>query len=358
MKNSISFNVLHICDYSAPYRGNFIDSIASIEKYHPSVKNFYLFPARAQNTAAMDWIAALNKNEKIAYIQRENVLCNLFLLNSIIKKHKIDRIVRHFSDKKIDVLIKLLFDGKKVIRFFHSGCKQPNNVIVHKLKKIIFKNNTLVGVSEAVANDLRTIFPGFRVHSIVNAIHFYRLEHVGEFEKRQGVALLMMGWDSYRKGVDLAIQAVYSLRKQYNVVLQIVCGNAGDDIKKFAQELYNEDTDWIRCLPQTNNIGTYYKASDIFLSPSRQEAFGYANVEAAYCKNSIVLSKVDGQGELIIEGAYWCEPNNIEDLAKKLELAISERDLPEKINQREEAKRQIEQTYSLKEWSNKLVSLF
>jgi len=40
MKN-ISFNVLHVCDYAAYYRGNFIDSLESVEKYHSNVKNIY-----------------------------------------------------------------------------------------------------------------------------------------------------------------------------------------------------------------------------------------------------------------------------------------------------------------------------
>jgi glycosyltransferase involved in cell wall biosynthesis len=119
-----------------------------------------------------------------------------------------------------------------------------------------------------------------------------------------------------------------------------------------------ENVDWIRYLPPTNNIGTYYRANDIFLSPSRQEAFGYANIEAVYCGNSIVLSKVDGQAELDIAGAYWFESENIEEFTKKLELAIVELHSAEKIHQKEITKNHIKHVYSLKEWSKKLVDLF
>ena len=101
-----------------------------------------------------------------------------------------------------------------------------------------------------------------------------------------------------------------------------------------------------------------YRANDIFLSPSRQEAFGYASVEAAYCGNSIVLSKVDGQAELQLEGAYWFRSEGVEDFTEQLEKAILERNLPEKIAQREQVKAQVEKIYSLEEWSNKLVALF
>ena len=168
----------------------------------------------------------------------------------------------------------------------------------------------------------------------------------------------MMGWDWHIKGVDLAIKAANTLQKKYNLILQIVCGKSEHKIKELAKNILGEHVEWIQYLPQTNNVGTYYSASDIFLSPSRQEAFGYANIEAVYCGNSVVLSKVGGQGELEIEGAYWFENENLEDFIHKLERAINELNTPQKKAQRKQSKEQVEQTYSLREWSNKLVGLF
>ena len=100
-----TFRVLHICDYAASYRGNFIDSLESLETYHDDVENFYLFPLRAQKTRAKEWIDNLNQNGVKAYIQKDNIFKNFALLSQIIKKHKINRIVRHFADPKIDILI-------------------------------------------------------------------------------------------------------------------------------------------------------------------------------------------------------------------------------------------------------------
>ena len=358
MKNNTSYNVLHVCDYAAAYRGNFIDSLESLEKYHPNVNNFYLFPAQAKQSAAMDWINELNNEKKVAYTQKSNPVSTIFLFLRIIKTHKINRIVRHFSDKKIDIIIKFFFDSKKVIRLFHCDCVPDNNIIKYKLKQIIWKNNKLVGVSDAIARDVKSVFPEFSVYSLVNAINFDRLDHIDEFRKPDGISLLMMGWDYHRKGVDLAIKATHALREKYNLSLQIIAGINEDKIKQLAKDIVGEDVKWSHYLPSTNNLGTYYAANDIFLSPSRQEAFGYANIEATYCKNSIVLSRVDGQGELQIEGAYWIEPDNIDDFTKKLEQAVLELNSIEKIEQRERAKVQVEQMYSLKEWSNKLVDIF
>lgn len=358
MKNSDSFNVLHVCTYSAPYRGNFIDSLESLEQYHPNIKNFYLFPVKAQFTPAQGWINELNREQEIAYIQKNNLIANTLLFLRIIKKHRINRIVRHFSDKKIDLIIKLLFNSKNVIRLFHCVPETENSALKHKLKQIIWKRNKLVGVSDNVARDIEAVFPGFDVYSLVNAVHFDRLNNIDEFIKAEGISLLMMGWDYRTKGVDLAIKAVDALRGKYDLTLQIVSGESEAAVRALARDILGEDVDWIRYLPSTNNVGTYFNSNDIFLSPSRHEAFGYANVEAAYCKNCIVLSRVDGQGELQIDGAYWFEPDNLEDFIQKLEQAVTELDLPEKIAQRERTKAQVEQTYSLQEWSNKFADIF
>ena len=355
MKN-MYFNVLHVCNYAAYYRGNFIDSIESLERYHSNVNNFYLFPARAGDSAKK-WISKLNQKQEVAYIQKPTFWGNVFLLMRIIRKHKINRIVRHFSDLNIDIVIKFLFGGKRVVRFFHCGCEPSSSTLKHKIKEFIWKNNKLVGVSDAVAQDLKTMYPSFDVYSIVNAINFERLNQTDEFEKACGTSLLALGWDYSIKGTDLALKAANLVRKKYDITLQIVGGKSENTIKTYTKELLGEDTDWIRFLPTTNNIGTYYHNNDIFLSPSRLEAFGYANVEAAYCKNSVVLSRVGGQKDIKIDGAYWVEPDNVEDLANKIEQALLELGSSEKIAQKERVKAEVEQTYSLKEWSNKLFAL-
>ena len=80
-------------------------------------------------TAAQEWIDDLNRHSTKAYIQESSIIKNIKLVRSILKTHKIDRIVRHFSDGKIDVVVKLLFKGKNVIRFFHCPCERRKNPV-------------------------------------------------------------------------------------------------------------------------------------------------------------------------------------------------------------------------------------
>lgn len=356
MNQKEKITILHICDFAAKYPGNFIALLKSLETYHSNIKNVYLFPPRANNRETKNWIDEMNSQEEIAYIQKESFLNNVLLFRQIIKKHKVDRIVRHFADIRIDVVLKFLYNGKKVVRFFHGDYVKRNRV-KHNIKKFLWKHNQFAGVSDTIAKEVQRAFPKASVSSIVNAVHFARLEDTEPITKPNGISLLMMGRDCEVKGVDLAIKAVWSLQEQYNLMLQVVALDNEDNVKKLARQIVGEDPGWIRYLPSTNNIGTYYSANDIFLSPSRREAFGFANIEAAYCKNSIVLSRVGGQGELQIEGAYWFESENLEDFKKQLELAILEVNTPEKIAQRERVKEQVQKTYSLQQWSNKVVDL-
>ena len=171
-----TFRVLHVCDYAALYRGNFIDSLEAVETYHDDVENFYLFPSRVKKTAAQEWIEALNQNHTKAYIQETTMFKNFLLLSKIVRKHKINRIVRHFSDQKIDILIKILFKGKYVIRFFHCSCPSKKNPIKRWLTEFVWRKNKLVGVSDAITEEIRTAHPKCPSFSIVNAIRFDRLD--------------------------------------------------------------------------------------------------------------------------------------------------------------------------------------
>lgn len=349
--------VLHVCDYAANYRGNFIESLESLETYHSNVRNVYLFPARAKNTNARTWIAQMNTTDQVAYIQEESFIKNILLFRNIIKTHKVDRIVRHFSDLHIDIIIKILFNPKKVVRFFHCGYRPVPGSLKARIRRFLWKHNRLVGVSVAMADEVKRALPDFEVIPIVNAIEFDRLDVIEPFEKPDKTTMLIMGWDKERKGVDLAALACERLQSKYDLELMIVGGSKETEVKDYVRKTLGKTVDWVRFLPPTNNIGTYYNATDIFLSPSRQEAFGYAVVEAAYRKCSVVLTKVDGQGQIQLDGAYWFESEDLDGFVEQLEKAILERNTPQRIAQREEVCKQAVERYSLKTWSNKLIEI-
>lgn len=347
--------ILHICNYAAPYKGNFINSLRALED-NEKIENTYLFPSFAHFSGAELWINELNKEKKCAYVQEQKFNDALLQLRKIIKEHKIDSVIMHFSNIRADLLVKLSFDEKKVIRFFHNTYR-PRRKSVHILRSALWHNNILVGVSEFVSNELKKIYKRQKIVTIVNAIDFKRLDDYEVLNRDSEIVITMMGWDQKGKGVDLVLEAANNLRNKYAIKLNIIAAINSKPLEELIESLVGGENNWITILPPRHDVATYYNVSDVFVSASRAEAFGYSVVEAAYCGNSIVASRVDGQAELIIDGAYWFESENIDDLCQKMESAIVDLSKEEKQKQKEKVKYNIVEEYSLIKWSKSVADL-
>lgn len=73
---------------------------------------------------------------------------------------------------------------------------------------------------------------------------------------------------------------------------------------------------------QTDNIGLYLSASDLYVSISATESFGMANLEAAVAGLPIVCSRVGAVPEIMASCALFCEPEK-ESLKSAIHTALS-----------------------------------
>lgn len=82
--------VLQILNYSAPYRGNFIDSLDMIENNDiAEVENFYLF-ADETKTKSASWIDSINKDNKHVFYLGEGFSNNVKRIRKVVKDCNID----------------------------------------------------------------------------------------------------------------------------------------------------------------------------------------------------------------------------------------------------------------------------
>ena len=103
----------------------------------------------------------------------------------------------------------------------------------------------------------------------------------------------MFGFDYYRKGVDLAIEALSEIiNEKEDVCLLISLSSNKDFVLSKIRKRFNTIPDWIKILELRNDIVTYYHLSDAFLSPSRSEGFCNSLVEGAYCEIPLIASKI------------------------------------------------------------------
>lgn len=102
-----------------------------------------------------------------------------------------------------------------------------------------------------------------------------------------------------RKGINYAIDALKPLTEQYPNIKLVIIGNGPE--KENLQKQINKLklTSNAILLGKQSNIPYLLKSSDIFLLPSKREAFGLVNLEAMFCGLPVVASKVGGIPEII-----------------------------------------------------------
>lgn len=349
-------NVLHICDYAASYKGNFIESLETLGEIveKSGSEQIYLFPYRAsKNPKALAWVKEIEDKGRKVFFQKKSFLANIFLINSICRKNDIRNIVRHFSDVKVDAILKFFCRKKHIVHFFHGEYSAQG--IKHKIRQFLFHKRILVGVSLAVSQNIQEYFPKENIIPIANAINFERLENFEPSEKNDNINCMIMGYNWKIKGVDLAVKAVKTLRNSYeNLVLRIVAASHIKELEEMLQKELGGKPDWIEILPSRPDIATYYRSMNIFLSPSRSEGFSYSIPEAAFCNCEIVASKIPAQLNLEVEGINWFEKENVMDFVNALENAILN---PMSDQQKADRRLNLQKTYNLDAWAHKVLEL-
>ncbi len=351
------FGILHICDYAAAYKGNFILSLLELEDYlkDKSINQVYLFPHRAKSTKAINWINELIKEGHTVYILNENNFKNILLLKKIKNQHNIKTVFRHFNNTEYDLLTKLVFGGKNTVHFFHSMYK-PGSKIKNSIKQFLFYKNTLVGVSQAVSNVLKESFKN-EVITVSNAVNFERLDTYDVFKSKSKISCLVMGYDILSKGTDLAIDAVSKIQEKYDLHLYIVTASHLIELESLLEKKGVKNAQWLSILPPTENIATYYKNTDIFLAPSRFEGFSYALVEASYCKSTPVFSDISAHRLLKIDDRFMFKNESLDDFLIKVENAIQEKNSQNSLEIKEKIKNDVIKEYSIKNWCKKVYEL-
>lgn len=136
--------------------------------------------------------------------------------------------------------------------------------------------------------------------------------------------ILAAGRLTYQKGFDLLIKAWNKVENKDGWKLNIV--GSGED-KNMLENLINSYNlqDSIILTPNTDNISYYYENSSLFVLSSRYEGFGLVLCEAKAHGLPLISFDCDcGPSDIMrnnIDG-YLVEPNNIIELAKKIEELI------------------------------------
>lgn len=359
--------VLHIMNYAASYRGNFIDSLDNLDSKikEDNLENYYLFTCDANNEKSRQWIDELGKRGKKVGFMTGNITKDAGIIKGIMKTEQVAIVHTHFISMQqyLSVYIATLGHKVPVVMHMHNHSKEATNPVKRVLRRFLYGKCRMVACSGSVLKSLERDYPRNQKCAIDNGVNFNRLENYQEITaqeyglKESDKVFLIFGFDFYRKGVDLAVQALDKLRKEgKNYSLLISLSTNFDEVERNIKEILGMLPEWVRIIPARNDVATLYNFVDLFLSPSREEGLPYSVVEAGYSKCGVVMSDISAQEHLKIPYGVWFKSGNVDDLAEKIVTAVEQHE--EKVEKWDWAKAQMMEAYALDSWSNQMQEYY
>lgn len=365
--------ILHLTDYGAPYAGNFIASLTALESLLDSneAKTVYVLPSRASDRV---WAQEMAQTHDVRFLKKGGFFSYLRQVRGLLKETNADVLHEHFIhfSEKLAAWFASKTCGHRVktVLHLHNHIELPKSPLLRLPHMLYFRSvSRFVCCSESVAAHI--IADGVtkeRVRVAQNAIAFERLDCFDSSVRaslhlpQQAKLALMFGYNYSVKGVDLAVNAVRLLREREGlpVTLAVALSSNLEQVRlRICAELGVSDVpDWILLLPPREDVSSYYRMADVFLSPSRQEGFCYALVEAAYCRTPVLASAIDAQKDLALPKSAFFPPEDVEALASALLRVLSEEHTASRAQALEQAGERVRQTYALSRWAERVLAAY
>ncbi len=161
-----------------------------------------------------------------------------------------------------------------------------------------------------------------------------------------------------RKGLKYLIKAVSEVKIKYPNIKLVIVGEGGErkNLEDLIKDLKLENH--MILIGRRKEIPKLLKSSNIFVLPSRREAFGLVNLEAMITPLPVIASHIGGIPEIVKdeETGILVKPEDEKELAKALEKLISDPKLREKMA--EKGFLRVKENFSAKEMAEKYEKLY
>jgi glycosyltransferase involved in cell wall biosynthesis len=162
-----------------------------------------------------------------------------------------------------------------------------------------------------------------------------------------------------RKGIPLLLQACVTLQARgYTHYSLVVVGDGPqqDELKDFCQEQGLSDR--VRWMGRVSydQIGSYFKDTDVFVFPTMEDTWGVVTLEAMLLGKPILCSKGAGTSELVVHGenGYVFPPDDAVELADLMQKFL---DHPELIPAMGARSQQIMRQYTPEAAAQSMVQI-
>lgn len=257
-------------------------------------------------------------------------------LKEIIQKHRVSVIHSHNPGSKYwSVLCRVLKFDLKLVHTFHHRLSDMNG------RDAAF-NNSMIDVSIAISRSVAKQASALRirrVEQIDNGIPLSLFRSVSPQPLGSRARIISVGRLCPEiKGQDVLIRAI---KRCVDRGLDVECTLVGNPPPGDSQTLPKLEaltsslqlSDRVHFLQGRTDVATLLADANMFVLPSRLEAFGLALVEAMAAGLPVIASNIDGPADILtdeVDGLFF-EPGSDEQLADKIETLIQSPALTEKL---------------------------
>lgn len=175
--------------------------------------------------------------------------------------------------------------------------------------------------------------------------------------KEDEFAVYFIGRLSPEKNPDVFVEAAKKVLANQSNVKFFVIGD-GPMRMEIEKSINAFDNPNLAFLGYQIDIPRFLSTADIFVLPSSAEGFPLSNVEAMSMGVCVIASDVGGVSDAIKDGetGFLMQPNSSEELAEKIEFAISQKETLKNISKN--ARKSVEENFSIEVLAEKYKNLY
>jgi len=145
--------------------------------------------------------------------------------------------------------------------------------------------------------------------------------------------LLFVGALERRKNLLNLIQALKTIHRHHKEIPLVIAGREGEEYHRLKDEIRRQSLEsWIKMLgyvPDTD-LKNLYRLASLLVFPSFCEGFGLPVLEAMASGLPVVASKTSAIEEVAQDAALYFDPQDPEEMAEKILLALEDKSLCQK----------------------------
>ncbi|XP_015787298.1 N-acetylglucosaminyl-phosphatidylinositol biosynthetic protein [Tetranychus urticae] len=261
------------------------------------------------------------------------LFASLPLIRSILIREQIDIVHCHsaFSAMAIESLIHGKLLGLKTIFTEHSlfGFADVSAIITNQLlgMSLIFANAVICVSHVGKENTaLRAGVDPNKIYVIPNAVDTNVFKPDPSSRDSRYVTIIVASRLVYRKGIDLLIEAIPIICKQYPQTRFFIIGDGPKkvNLEQMVEENLLQSRVQMFGMVKHENIRDILIQGDIFLNSSLTEAFCMAIIEAVACGLQVVSTNVGGIPEVLPNDLIWLTEPTVEGLVEGVDRALDD----------------------------------